>query len=119
MRLSAVVILGLSFGCAHPNHAQRPAAASLDEEAPAPSEAARSVRLVARRPAHYKFVGRVRATAPNDDFVLAAKQAREKLSRRAEALGADVIKIERVDPCYGPALHGQVMMAGRAYRLAD
>jgi hypothetical protein len=30
-------------------------------------------------------------------------------------MGADVIKIERVDP----AVHGQVLLAGRAYRLAE
>jgi hypothetical protein len=75
----------------------------------------RSIRLVAHRPAHYKFVGKVRGTAPSDDFVEGAKVARKKLTQKAEALGADVVKIDRLDP----GSHGQVLIAGRAYRLAD
>jgi hypothetical protein len=114
-----LLVIGVTFGCAHPQHLRHVSAASVDEEAP-PAQAeeapaVRAIRLVAHRPAHYKFVGRVRATAPNDDFVLAAKQARANLNRKAEALGADVVKIERLDP----SLHGQVLIAGRAYRLAD
>jgi nitrogen fixation/metabolism regulation signal transduction histidine kinase len=115
-----VVVIGLAFGCAHPRSVAR-APVSVDEEAPAPAppapvfEEGRSIRLVARRPPHYKFVGRVRASVLNDDFVLAAKQAHQKLTRRAEALGADVVKLERIDP----AATGRVVLAGRAYRLAD
>jgi len=113
-----LLVIGITFGCAHPQHVQHASAASVDEEAPPPQveEApVRSIRLVAHRPAHYKFVGRVRATAPADDFVLAAKQARANLARKAEALGADVVKVERLDP----GLHGHVLIAGRAYRLAN
>jgi hypothetical protein len=109
-----LLVIGVTFGCAHPQQVRHVSAVSVDEEAPAPQvvEATRAIRLVAHRPPHYKFVGRVSATAPSDDFVLAAKQARAQLTRRAEALGADVVKIERVDP----GLHGRVLLAGRAYR---
>jgi hypothetical protein len=110
-----LLVVTVAFGCAHQPPVHHASAASVDEEAPPPAPPLRAIRLVAHRPPHYKFVGRVRGTAPSDDFVVAAKQARTNLVRKAEALGADVIKIERVDP----GLHGQVLIAGRAYRLAD
>src|SRR5438874_342305 len=94
-----LLVIGVTFGCAHPQHARHVSAVSVDEEAPSAEVApppVRAIRLVAHRPAHYKFIGRVSATAPNDDFVLAAKQARANLDRKAEAMGADVIKVERV-----------------------
>jgi hypothetical protein len=112
---SVVLVLGLALGCAHPQHSRPVSVVSVDEEAPAPVLEEHTVRLVGHRPAHAKFVGRVRAVAPDDDFVLAAKQARAQLSRRAEALGATVIQIQRIDA----GVHGRVLMAGRAYRVAD
>jgi hypothetical protein len=71
------------------------------------------VKLVSHRPPRdrYVFVGRVRGVALDGEFVDAASHAREKLDARARALGASVIKIDRV------ATSGsRVVLAGRAYR---
>ena len=117
MRLLSLLLL--TFACAHSQPAPQAGRSQMEfepdpvvEEAPAP---ARNVRWVAHRPPHYKFVGKVRGTAPSDDFVEGAKVARKKLTQKAEALGADVVKIDRLDP----GTHGRVLIAGRAYRLAD
>ena len=114
MRLLGLLLL--SFACAHQPAPQ--AHRSQMEFEPDPvveQQPERAIRLVAHRPAHYKFVGKVRGTAPSDDFVEGAKVARKKLNQKAEALGADVVKIDRLDP----GSHGRVLIAGRAYRLAD
>jgi hypothetical protein len=97
-------------------HQPPPRATFVPEEekaAPAPVEEA-WVRVVAKRPAHGKFVGKVRVVSSDLDFVEAAKVARAKLAARAEKLGADVVKIERLDT----TARGRVLIAGRAYRLA-
>jgi hypothetical protein len=112
-------VIAVTFGCAHPQHV-RHVSPPIDEEAPAPAVVEEApppptVRLVGRRPHHGRFVGLVRATAHDDDFVVAAKQAHANLAKRAEALGATVVQIQRIDP----GLHGKVLIAGRAYRLAN
>ena len=78
----------------------------------------RSVRIVGRVPAsdHYAFVGRIRAVAPSQDFVRAAREVDEKLRQEAQALGADVVKI---DVAQTDARRHQVLLAGRAYRRLD
>ncbi len=120
MRLSLVVICAaFAVGCAHaPVKAAAPAPRVVAVATPAPveNEWHRNIRVVAHRPAGYVFVGRVRGSAPDGDFVAAAKQARSQLSARAEKLGADLIKIESVEPS-SPS--HRVVIAGRAYRLAD
>jgi hypothetical protein len=100
--------------CAH-HPASRAAVAPVEEPAVAPEPPREDpfVRVVSKRPAHGQFLGKVRVTANDLDFVEAAKVARAKLTARAEKLGADVVKIERLDTA-----HGKVLIAGRAYRLA-
>jgi hypothetical protein len=78
----ALLLVGLSLACAHqPQPVSHPTSIAEDEQPAEPVQ--RSIRLVAKRPPHYRFVGRVKASAPNDDFVLAAKLARSQLSKRA------------------------------------
>jgi hypothetical protein len=81
------------------------------------SEAA-SVRLVGRVPltSKYQYVGRVSGVSNVGDWVQTAKAARADLNRKAEALGADVIKIDRVN-VPADSYRGQfVLLTGRAYR---
>jgi hypothetical protein len=78
----------------------------------------REVRLVTRAPssAHYVFVGKVRGVAPDAEFVSAAEHVNVQLREKAAALGADVVKIDRVAPC---ASGHRVLLAGRAYRRLE
>jgi hypothetical protein len=86
--------------------------------APRRAEAAAPVRLVGRVPllSKYQYVGRVSGVSTVGDWVQTAKDARADLNRKAEALGADLIKIDRVNvPADG--YQGQyVLLIGRAYR---
>jgi hypothetical protein len=85
--------------------------------APQPSEPA--VRLVSKPPpaSRYRFVGRVSGAATVGEWVETAKNARENLQRNAIALGADVIKIDRV-VAPGEHFRGRlVLLRGRAYRM--
>jgi hypothetical protein len=116
-------LLGLfAVGCAHAPVAHTRISEADDEAPPvrvAPvDEWHRNIKIVSRKPArsHYQYLGRVRGTAPNADFVAAAKQARTQIARSAEKLGADVIKIEVLDPT---APGNKVLIQARAYRLAD
>src|SRR5262249_13930630 len=70
-----LLVIGVTFGSAPPQPVRPVSAASVDEEAPPPQveeapppPTAPTVRLVAPRPPHSRFVGNVRATAPSDDF---------------------------------------------------
>jgi len=120
-----LLVLGLfAVGCAHAP-APHTRISEADDDAP-PARAVtrpvdewhRNIKIVSRRPArlHYQYLGRVRGIAPNTDFVAAAKQARTQIARSAEKLGADVIKIEVLDPT---APGNKVLIQARAYRLAD
>jgi hypothetical protein len=123
--MRSLFLVGIfAFGCAH--QAPTPTRISeADDDAPArPAHVApvdewhRNIKIVSRKPArtHYQYLGRVRGVASNADFVAAAKQARTQIARNAEKLGADVIKIEVLDPT---APGNKVLIQARAYRLAD
>jgi hypothetical protein len=73
----------------------------------------RPVKWVAHRPARAVFVGRVKGAATDEEFVSAAARVHAALDARARALGADVVKIDRV------IAGARIVVAGRAYRLAD
>src|SRR5262249_29791944 len=93
----------------------RPVEAVAEEPPPPPPAPERWVRVVTHRPVHGRFVGRVRATALDEDFVTAAKEARAQLRRRVEALGGNVVRLDRVEP----DRRGGVVLVGRAYKLAN
>ena len=81
-------------------------------EAPKPVENLPSVKLVAKRPSakQYKFVGRVEATARTTDFVEGARSANALLRKKAKALGADVVKVDIVEP------GRHILLSGRCYK---
>lgn len=81
-------------------------------EAPKPVDAATSVKLVSKRPSakQYKFVGRVEATAKTTDFVEGARSANALLRKKAKALGADVVKVDVIEP------GKHVLLSGRCYK---
>jgi hypothetical protein len=105
----------LTAGCSHSS-----------AEAPPPSQQLeitvhpwkRAVRFVGKTPSkeRFIFVGRVRGEAPDVDFVRGVADARAQLAERAEALGADVVKIDLISPS---SRNHQVLLAGRAYRAVD
>ncbi len=72
------------------------------------------VRLVGKTPPadRFLFVGKVSARAENVEFVDGARDAQEQLKEKAKALGADVVKIDRVSP----GKKHLIILAGRAYR---
>jgi hypothetical protein len=120
MDLRAVAVFVLLAGCA----ATRPGVRADDaserasdalQDPPAPS-----VRLVRRRPPAAIYVGRVVGTARTGEIVEAARSAQAELRMKAAALGADVVKIDRVTPppAHARGTHRMVLLAGRAYRTA-
>jgi hypothetical protein len=76
----------------------------------------RPVRLVGKKPPsdRYVFLGRISGVATDSDFVDAANHARESLFSKAEAIGADVVRIVR--PTLG---RHRVLLAGLAYRRVE
>jgi hypothetical protein len=110
--LRALVLASLLVGCATPHTRVIP-----------PTEVqilvhpwVPPVRLVSKRPPRdrYSFVGRVRASVSDDEFVEAANAVRAQLVDRARKLGASVVKIDVVG-----AKSGRVLLAGRAYRTIN
>lgn len=78
-----------------------------------------AVRIVAHRPPPklYKYVGRIKVHATTTDLVDAARKADEGLRRQAEALGADVVRIDVIKPPRDNARpRRRLILAGRAYR---
>jgi hypothetical protein len=105
----------LSSGCSH-SSAETKATSQQVEITVHPWK--RAVRFVGKTPpkTHYLFIGRVRGEAPDSDFVDAVKQARKQILDRAEAIGADLVKLDTVAPS---SRNHAVMLAGRAYRSLD
>jgi hypothetical protein len=76
------------------------------------------IRLVvsAPRASRYQYVGRVSGVADLGEWVDTARRAHEDLQRKARALRADVIKIDRVVAPDEGARGRRTLLAGRAYR---
>jgi hypothetical protein len=109
------VVAMLTSGCSH-SSAQAPTPAQQVEITVHPWK--KQVRFVGKTPpkARFAYVGRVRGEAPDIDFVRAVEQARAQIAERAEALGADTVKIDVIAPSSSNHI---VMLAGRAYRAVD
>lgn len=105
----------LTSGCSHSSAEARTGAQQVEITV---HPWKRAVRFVGKTPPRTRFlyVGRVRGEAPDIDFVRAVEQARAQLAERAEALGADVVKIDLIAPT---SRNHVVMLAGRAYRAVD
>ena len=127
MRRSALALVVCLCACAStPKRAQHP---REDDDAGdvkvalarSPEHAARKIRLVtlAPRAGRYRCLGKISGAADVSDWVEATKDARTDLWRKAAALGADLVKIDRV---IIPAEHAHgrlVLLAGRAYRANE
>jgi hypothetical protein len=105
----------LLAGCAS---APRPQPATVEQVEITSHPWVRPVHVVVKTPARdrYFFVGKVRATAPDDEFVAAARAVREQLIDKARALGADVVKLDVIQP---DARKHQLLLSGSAYRSVE
>jgi hypothetical protein len=105
----------LTAGCSH-SSAEAPPPGQQVEITVHPWK--RAVRFVGKTPPKERFVyvGRVKGEAPDIDFVRGVAEARAQLAEHAEAIGADVVKIDQISPSSRNHL---VLVAGRAYRAVD
>jgi hypothetical protein len=128
MRISLGLPLLLAACASGPKHPAHPPEDGDADFRPADSRPAaptrgreRAVRIVAKDPpeSQYTFVGKVDGVADVSDWVEASKRARSDLQRKAVALGADVVKIDRIVVPEEGARGRLVLMSGRAFRVAN
>ncbi len=94
------------------------ASAPKGRSAPSASRPMRNVPLVIKAPraADFRFVGKVEGVAELGEWVSAANHARIDIQRKAEALGADLVQIDRVIVPDDGERGRLVLLTGRAYR---
>jgi hypothetical protein len=121
-----VAVAALWAACASapkrpPHPPEEDDSADLRTAPPSPERSRHSIRLVTKEPPanQYRCLGKIDGVADVSDWVEASKHARVDLWQKASALGADLVKIDRVVvPAEGA--HGKlVLLTGRAYRSND